>query len=208
MTRAPLQAWLLLALLAAIWGGSFMLTNLAVRDLPPFTVVALRLWLATALVWTYARARGAKVPLPGTTDGPRLAKFAVGAAIVGNVLPFSLISWGQLHIPSALSGLLMAPMPLMVLMLSHFLVAGERLTAHRVFGFVTGFAGVALLIGGVVITETVFNIPGIGRLVVDAIQYRDYPIIQGVMLLFSGVYVIVNLLVDLSYTLLDPRIRT
>lgn len=68
--------------------------------------------------------------------------------------------------------------------------------------------GVALLIGGVVITETVFNIPGIGRLVVDAIQYRDYPIIQGVMLLFSGVYVIVNLFVDLSYTLLDPRIRT
>ncbi len=68
--------------------------------------------------------------------------------------------------------------------------------------------GIALLIGGVVITETVFNIPGIGRLVVDAIQTRDYPIIQGVILLFSGVYVIVNLLIDLTYTLLDPRIRT
>jgi peptide/nickel transport system permease protein len=67
--------------------------------------------------------------------------------------------------------------------------------------------GIALLIGGVVITETVFNIPGIGRLVVDAISQRDYPIIQGVTLIFSGVYVIVNLLVDLSYTLLDPRIR-
>jgi peptide/nickel transport system permease protein len=67
--------------------------------------------------------------------------------------------------------------------------------------------GVALLIGGVVITETVFNIPGIGRLVVDAISQRDYPIIQGVTLIFSGVYVIVNLIVDLSYTLLDPRIR-
>jgi len=67
--------------------------------------------------------------------------------------------------------------------------------------------GVALLIGGVVITETVFNIPGIGRLVVDAIARRDYPIIQGVILLFSGVYVLVNLLVDLSYTLFDPRVR-
>ena len=67
--------------------------------------------------------------------------------------------------------------------------------------------GVALLIGGVVITETVFNIPGVGRLVVDAISQRDYPIIQGVTLIFSGVYVIVNLLVDLSYTVLDPRIR-
>jgi peptide/nickel transport system permease protein len=67
--------------------------------------------------------------------------------------------------------------------------------------------GMALLIGGVVITETVFNIPGVGRLVVDAISQRDYPIIQGVTLMFSAVYVIVNLLVDLSYTLLDPRIR-
>jgi len=67
--------------------------------------------------------------------------------------------------------------------------------------------GIALLIGGVVITETVFNIPGIGRLVVDAISQRDYPIIQGITLIFSGVYVIVNLMVDLSYTILDPRIR-
>ena len=67
--------------------------------------------------------------------------------------------------------------------------------------------GVALLIGGVVITETVFNIPGVGRLVVDAISKRDYPIIQGVILIFSGVYVLVNLAVDMSYTLLDPRIR-
>jgi peptide/nickel transport system permease protein len=67
--------------------------------------------------------------------------------------------------------------------------------------------GIALLIGGVIITETVFAIPGIGRLTVDAILRRDYPIIQGVILLFSGLYVLVNLAVDLSYTLLDPRVR-
>ncbi len=67
--------------------------------------------------------------------------------------------------------------------------------------------GVALLIGGVVVTETVFAIPGLGRLTVDAILRRDYPIIQGIILIFSGAYVMVNLLVDLSYTLLDPRIR-
>jgi peptide/nickel transport system permease protein len=67
--------------------------------------------------------------------------------------------------------------------------------------------GLALLIGGVVVTETVFAIPGIGRLVVDAILRRDYPIIQGVILLFSAAYVLVNLAVDISYTFLDPRIR-
>jgi peptide/nickel transport system permease protein len=67
--------------------------------------------------------------------------------------------------------------------------------------------GVASLIAGVVVTETVFAIPGLGRLTVDAILRRDYPIIQGMILIFSGAYVLVNLLVDLSYTFLDPRIR-
>jgi peptide/nickel transport system permease protein len=67
--------------------------------------------------------------------------------------------------------------------------------------------GVALLISGVVVTETVFAMPGIGRLTVDAIIRRDYPIIQGVILMFSVIYVVVNLLVDLSYRLFDPRIQ-
>ena len=67
--------------------------------------------------------------------------------------------------------------------------------------------GIALLISGAIVTETVFAIPGIGRLTVDAILRRDYPVIQGVTLLFSAIYVVINLLVDLSYMLFDPRIR-
>ncbi len=67
--------------------------------------------------------------------------------------------------------------------------------------------GVALLIGGVVVTESVFAIPGLGRLTVDAILHRDYPVIQGIILVFSGVYVLINLIVDVLYTFLDPRIR-
>ena len=67
--------------------------------------------------------------------------------------------------------------------------------------------GVALLIGGVVVTESVYSIPGLGRLVVDAVLARDYPTIQAVVLLFSVVYVLINLLVDLVYPVLDPRIR-
>jgi peptide/nickel transport system permease protein len=67
--------------------------------------------------------------------------------------------------------------------------------------------GIALLIGGVVVTESVYSIPGLGRLVVDAVLARDYPTIQAVVLLFSVVYVVMNLLVDLAYTVLDPRIR-
>jgi peptide/nickel transport system permease protein len=67
--------------------------------------------------------------------------------------------------------------------------------------------GIALLIGGVVITETLFGIPGVGRLIVESVQRHDYPVIQSVLLISAGVYVLINLLIDLSYPLFDPRIR-
>jgi peptide/nickel transport system permease protein len=67
--------------------------------------------------------------------------------------------------------------------------------------------GIALLIGGAVVTESVFAIPGLGRLTIDAIVRRDYPLIQGLVVVFSFVYVLVNLLVDVIYTVIDPRIR-
>jgi peptide/nickel transport system permease protein len=67
--------------------------------------------------------------------------------------------------------------------------------------------GIALLIGGAVVTESVFAIPGIGRLTVDAILRRDYPVIQGIVLMFSFLYTLVNLMVDVTYTIIDPRIR-
>jgi peptide/nickel transport system permease protein len=68
--------------------------------------------------------------------------------------------------------------------------------------------GIALLIGGVVVTETVFAIPGVGRLVIDSVLHHDYPVIQSVLLLSAGVYVLINLLIDLSYRLFDPRIQS
>jgi peptide/nickel transport system permease protein len=67
--------------------------------------------------------------------------------------------------------------------------------------------GFAVLVGGVVVTETVFNIPGLGRLTADAVLKRDYPVVQGTILFFSALLVLINLLVDLSYALVDPRIR-
>ena len=67
--------------------------------------------------------------------------------------------------------------------------------------------GIALMIGGVVVTESVYNIPGLRRLVLDAVLARDYPVIQGLILFFSFVYILINLLIDLSYTFFDPRIR-
>jgi peptide/nickel transport system permease protein len=66
---------------------------------------------------------------------------------------------------------------------------------------------IALLISGVVVTESAFNIPGLGRLTVDAVLARDYPTVQAVVLLFSMTYVVINLAIDLLYLVLDPRIR-
>jgi peptide/nickel transport system permease protein len=92
------------------------------------------------------------------------------------------------------------------------LAPGEVLVGHALknaaIPIVTTIGvGVALLISGAIVTETVFALPGIGRLTVDAILRRDYPVIQGVTLIFSAVYVLVNLAVDLSYVLFDPRVR-
>jgi len=65
----------------------------------------------------------------------------------------------------------------------------------------------AILIGGAIVVETVFNIPGLGRLIISAVLRRDYPVIQGVVLCIAGVYMLINLAVDLSYPLFDPRVR-
>ena len=67
--------------------------------------------------------------------------------------------------------------------------------------------GIALLIGGVVVTETVFAIPGLGQLTVEAVLSRDFPLIQGITLFFSVIYVLINLAIDISYSIFDPRIR-
>jgi peptide/nickel transport system permease protein len=66
---------------------------------------------------------------------------------------------------------------------------------------------VALMIGGAVVTETVFGLPGVGNLVVSAVTRRDYPVIQGALLIVAAIYVLINFLVDLLYTVIDPRVR-
>ncbi len=97
--------------------------------------------------------------------------------------------------------------------LRHLILAPRRVLIHHALKnaslpvvTIIGI-GFALLIGGAVVTESVFALPGLGRLTVDAIIRRDYPVIQGVILVVSGVYVLINLVVDVLYVVLDPRIR-
>lgn len=134
--------WLLLVALTVMWGSAFALTKAAVDALAPDLVVLGRLALgALVLVVLWLWVRRAKWP-----SGIRLWLFFAAIAIVGNVVPFNLISWGQQHIDSGLAGLLMAVMPLFTLVLAHYWIPGERLTRTRVVGFAVGLLGVAVLL--------------------------------------------------------------
>jgi drug/metabolite transporter (DMT)-like permease len=134
--------WLLLFALSAMWGTAFLFIKLGVDSVPPATLAAGRITLGALILYGALRWRGLALPPCGRSWLP----FAL-LALVGNSAPFFLISWGQTIIDSALAGILMAIMPLTTLVLAHFFVAGERLTAWRTAGFVTGFAGIVVLMG-------------------------------------------------------------
>ena len=139
---ANFSDWLALLALTAMWGSAFMFNALALAAFPPAVLVAGRLLIATALLVAFMRANGVKLPGFGRAWIP----IAV-MALLGNVLPFQLIAWGQQYIDSSLAGILMAVMPLFVLTLGHFFLPGSTLTPYRVAGFVIGFSGVVAVIG-------------------------------------------------------------
>lgn len=134
--------WGLLLALSAMWGTAFLVIKLGVATVPPVTLVAGRIVLGALILFIAMRWRGLALPPPGRAWLP----FVV-IAFVGNSAPFFLISWGQSIIDSALAGILMAIMPLTTLVLAHFFIAGERMTAWRTVGFVTGFSGIIVLMG-------------------------------------------------------------
>jgi drug/metabolite transporter (DMT)-like permease len=140
--RQELADWLSLFALTVMWGSAFLFTKIAVTVLPMPAIVTARLAIAALLLAPLALLVGRRLP-----RGARVWVFFGLIALLGNVLPFSLITWGQRAIDSGLAGILMAVMPLATLALAHLFVPGERLTPLRVGGFVAGFAGVIVLIG-------------------------------------------------------------
>ncbi len=147
-TRRPLLHWLLLLALVAMWGSSFMLTKVALGAIHPLGLVAGRLTIGAALLIAILTAL--RRPWPG---GSRLWLSFLVMAVLGNALPFLLISWGQQGIDSGLAGILMAVMPLTTVVLAHFFIAGEHLTTLRVAGFALGFLGIVVLTGPELLLE-------------------------------------------------------
>lgn len=142
MPSRSLKDWSLLLALVAMWGSSFLFNKLSVASVPPATVVAGRLVLGALILLAVVYGLGKRLPKPGRIWVPYIF-----LALLGNCVPFYLIAWGQLTVDSALAGILMAAMPLVTLVLAHFLVQGEHMTRNRAGGFALGFCGIVLLIG-------------------------------------------------------------
>ncbi len=140
-SMTPLE-WGLLLGLSLLWGGSFFFVGVAVKALPPFTIVALRVGLAAITLHLVLRALGLRIPASGTVWA---AFFAMG--FLNNLVPFSLLVWGQTQIPSGLAAILNATTPLFAVLIAHGFTLDEKLTRGRVAGVAIGFAGVAVMIG-------------------------------------------------------------
>ena len=119
-----------------MWGSAFLFIKVDVATVPPLTLVAARLVLGTAVLLPLVYLRGLRLPPLGVAWLPFIL-----LALLGNAIPFYLITWGQQTVPSALAGILMAAMPLATMVLAHFAVAGEHMTHHRAAGFALGEDG-------------------------------------------------------------------
>ena len=140
--RGSLSDWSLLVALALLWGTAFLFIKIALFELPPVTLVATRLAIAALVLTLAVRARGLRLPSEPGIWGRYLLM-----GVVGNALPFALISFGQTRVGSGVTGILMAVMPLLTLLLAHFFVPGERMVARTLFGFLVGLAGLMVLSG-------------------------------------------------------------
>jgi len=141
-TMTPLE-WGLLITLSIVWGGSYFFNAIAVRELPTFTVVVGRVGLAAIILLVAMRVLGLRLP---RSREVWVAFFGMG--LLNNVVPFSLIVWGQSHIASGVASILNATTPLFTVVVAHALTSDEKMTPGRVAGVVVGLIGVTVMIGG------------------------------------------------------------
>lgn len=161
-----LVEWAMLLALSAIWGGSFFFNGVAVRELPVFTIVVLRVSLGAVALYLILRMRGQMLP----SGWPVWRAFFVLGA-VNNVIPFSLIVWGQTHIASGVASILNASTPLFTVVFAHFLTRDEKMTAGRLAGVLIGFAGVAAMVGSDAIETLGANVTAQLACLAAAISY-------------------------------------
>jgi len=152
-------SWLAILLLGFVWGGTFLVIELALQTMTPFWIAAARIAFATLLTLVVWSILGRKLWLSSRQAWGSL----IVVGIASSALPFMLLSWGLQYVTSGFAGVSMAAVALLVLPLSHFLVAGERMTLRKTLGLTVGFCGVVILIGGNAFTSTGSEQETLGR---------------------------------------------
>lgn len=156
------KSWAMIATLGFVWGGTFLVIELALVGITPFWLAACRIGfgaLLTSVIWWM---RGGQLFTTSPTGGQRINLYVIAA--LSSAVPFMLLSWGQQYVTSGFAGVSMASVALMVLPLAHFLVPGERITLRRSIGFVIGFVGITMLIGGQAFESTGVSLEMPGRI--------------------------------------------
>jgi drug/metabolite transporter (DMT)-like permease len=164
MQKPSPQIWGLLILLGLIWGSSFSVVTVSLTGFAPLTLAAIRIALAAIVLLALAFGLGFGLPTFASPTGRRIWLHALGVALLMNVIPFALLSWGQLYVASGFAGITMAVVPLFVLPLAHFLVPGESMNRKKIAGFLMGFVGVVVLIGPKAFASSGAEVESLARL--------------------------------------------
>ncbi len=146
--------WVLLVMLGIIWGGSFFFAKIAVEEVPPLTLVLFRVSLGAIFLGIYIALSGRNFPLGWAVWGAFLLM-----GLINNVIPFSLLFWGQTQISSGLASILNATTPIFTVIVAHLFTQDEKLNWHKMLGVVLGFAGVSVMLGAGFTDASVANPP-------------------------------------------------
>jgi drug/metabolite transporter (DMT)-like permease len=167
-----LSEWVMLIILSILWGGSFFFVGVAVNALPPLTIVSLRVALASLTLLAVVFFSGLRLPLRR-----EIWTAFLGMSLLNNVIPFSLIVWGQTHIASGLAAILNATTPLFTVIAAHLWTRDEKLNPMKIFGVIIGFAGVVIMMGYEALTGLGGTIYGQFAILGAAVSYS-----------FAGIY--------------------
>lgn len=164
--RMGAPEWMMLILLSVVWGGSFFFAEIALLAFGPLTIVAIRVLIGAVGLVVLARALGHRLPVGA---GAWRDLFVMGA--LNNVIPFSLIVWGQIHIDGGTASILNGTTPFFTILLAHFFLSGEHLTTAKVAGIGLGILGVAVLAGPSAMRGLTHTIEGQAAVLCAAISY-------------------------------------
>jgi len=205
MTQQPnitATSWLMILVLGVVWGGTFMVTEIALRGMTPFWLAASRICFASVVMSALWGARG--FPLFKTSPNSAELRNMLFIGAASSAVPFCLLAWGQQYVTSGFAGVSMATVPLIVLPMAHFFVAGERMTPRRFAGFVIGFVGVVILIGAQAFESSGTRLENPGRIAcvsaagcyaVSSVMMRRLPAVDAIglatVLLIIGAFIAV-----------------